>query len=126
VVLARRIAFRDGKRKRFLAREEAVSTLPALLDAFHADLLEDARARREANSHRGVSEVGELREILQSGGGLVYTGWSGDLEVEERVKQATKATIRVIPDDEFASSSRPSRCIGGGAAKMEVAWARAY
>ncbi len=126
VVLARRLPFPDGKRKRFLAREEALATLPALLDEFHENLLEGARARREANSHRGISDIGELKEILEGGGGLAYTGWSGDPDVEERVKQATKATIRVIPDDEFASSSRPSRCIGGGAAAMEVAWARAY
>ena len=126
VVLARRVPFSSSERKRFLSREEALATLPALLDAFHEDLLEGARARREANSHRGISDLGELKEILDAGGGLVYTGWSGDPDVEERVKQATRATIRVIPDDEFASSSRPSRCIGGGAAKMEVAWARAY
>ncbi len=126
VVLARRVPFPGGERKRFLARDEAVATLPALLDAFHDDLLEGARARREANSHRGVSDLGELSEILESGGGMAYTGWSGDPDVEERVKQATKATIRVIPDDEFASPQRPSRCIGGGAAKMEVVWARAY
>ena len=126
VVLARRVPFSSSERKRFLSREEALATLPALLDAFHEDLLESARARREANSHRGISDLGELKEILDAGGGLVYTGWSGDPDVEERVKQATRATIRVIPDDEFASSSRPSRCIGGGAAKMEVAWARAY
>ena len=126
VVLARRIPFPDGERKRFLAREEAVATLPALLEELHADLLETARGRREANSHRGDFDIGELKEILDSGGGLVYTGWSGDPEVEEKVKQATRATIRVIPDEEFASSRAPSRCVGGGAAKMEVAWARAY
>ena len=126
VVLARRIPFPDGERKRFLAREEAVATLPALLEELHADLLETARSRREANSHRGDFDIGELKEILDSGGGLVYTGWSGDPEVEEKVKQATRATIRVIPDEEFASSRAPSRCVGGGAAKMEVAWARAY
>ena len=126
VVLARRVPFSSGERKRFLSREEALATLPALLDAFHEELLESARARREANSHRGISDLGELKEILDAGGGLVYTGWSGAPDVEEKVKQATRATIRVIPDDEFASSSRPSRCIGGGAAEMEVAWARAY
>ena len=126
VVLARRVPFTDGARKRFLGRAEAVSVLPALLDALHQDLLDAARARREANSHRGVSDLGELKEILETDGGLVYTGWSGTPDVEERVKQATKGTIRVIPDPEFQSSSRPSRCIGGGDAKLEVAWARAY
>lgn len=126
VVLARRVPFSGGERKRFLSREQALATLPALLDAFHADLLEGARARREASSHRGVTHLGELKEILDAGGGLVYTGWSGDPDVEEKVKRATGATIRVIPDEEFASPSRPSRCVGGGGAEMEVAWARAY
>ena len=126
VVLARRVVPEGGDRKQFLPEGEAVSTLPSLLEEFQAELLETARARREANSHRGVSEIGELNEILDSTGGLIYTGWSGDPEVEERVKEETRATIRVIPDPEFASDDPPATCIGGGPSKMEVAWARAY
>jgi prolyl-tRNA synthetase len=67
-----------------------------------------------------------LKEIIDGPGGFVYTGWSGDPAVEEMVKEQTKATIRVIPDAEFQSDTAPRKCIGGGDAKMEVVWSKAY
>ncbi len=42
------------------------------------------------------------------------------------MKEETKATLRCIPDEEFRSSKAPTKCIGGGEAKMEVVWDRAY
>ncbi|HAB30422.1 MAG TPA: hypothetical protein DCE19_06845 [Gemmatimonadetes bacterium] len=101
--------------------------MPERLDAFQAQLLEDAIARREQNSYRGVETIGELAEILDGSGGYVYTGWSGDPAVEERIKEETKGTLRCIPGEEFRSAEAPTKCIGGeGDATMEVVWARAY
>lgn len=127
VVLVKRVAAEGDERKRFLPEAEAVAGLPALLEAFQDELLEVARARREANSHRGVTRFEELKEILDGPGGFVYTGWSGDPAVEERVKAETKATLRCIPDPAFRSGTAPTRCIGGEQdARMEVVWAKAY
>ncbi|MGD8322006.1 MAG: proline--tRNA ligase, partial [Gemmatimonadota bacterium] len=96
-------------------------------EAFQTELMEGARRRREEHTYRGVNSIGELAEILDGGGGFVYTGWSGDPAVEQQVKDATKATSRVIPGDEFRSDVAPERCVSGdGPAKMEVVWARAY
>jgi prolyl-tRNA synthetase len=100
--------------------------MPARLDAFQKELLERARAFREANSHRGVKSLGELKEILEGPGGFVYTGWSGDPAVEQRVKEETKGTLRCIPGPEFRSPNAPALCLGGGESKMEVVWAKAY
>jgi len=127
VVLARRVLPADGRRKEFLPQEEAVASLPGRLEAFQRELLERAVQRREENSHRGITDWNEMKEILETKGGFVYTGWSGDPAVEQRAKDEMKATIRVIPDEEFRSKTAPERCIGGGgAARYEVAWARAY
>ncbi len=126
VVLVKRVRAEDEDRKEFLPEAQALAEIPGRLDAFQASLLEAAKERREANSHRGVEDIGQLKEILESGGGFVYTGWSGDPEVEERVKEETKATLRCIPDEEFRSSNAPTKCIGGGVSKMEVVWDRAY
>ena len=126
VVLIRRVSFGDEPRKEFLPELEAVAELPRRLDSFQAGLLQAAKDRREANSYRGVADFGTLREIMEGAGGFVYTGWSGDPSVEERVKDETKATIRVIPDLEFRSQEPPARCIGGGKSKMEVVWSKAY
>jgi len=126
VVLVRRVAFAGEERKAFLPEREALETMPARLDAFQSNLLEAARRRREENSYRGVENLDQLKEIMEGPGGFVFTGWSGDPAVEQRVKEETKATIRVIPDPEFRSSAAPRTCVGGGDAKMEVVWAKAY
>jgi prolyl-tRNA synthetase len=67
-----------------------------------------------------------FREIMSGAGGFVYTGWCGDEACEVRVKEETKATIRVIPDEEFRSSDPPDRCLCGEASKAEVVRAKAY
>jgi prolyl-tRNA synthetase len=127
VALVRRVMPADGKKKEFLPQAHAVSLMPDRLEAFQRELLGAARKRREENSYRGVSDWNEMKEILETKGGFVYTGWSGDPAVEQRAKEELKATIRVIPDEEFRSKTAPSKCIGGGgSAKMEVVWARAY
>ncbi len=126
VVLVRRVTPEGEDRKVFIPESEAIERMPALLEVFQGELLERARARREAHSHRGVNSFEELKEILEGPGGFVYTGWSGDPAVEERVKAETKATLRCIPDEDFRSEVTPTRCIGGGQATMEVMWARAY
>ena len=127
VVLVHRVVEEGADRKRFLPEDEALGTIPAALDALQDALLARAVARREDNSLReGVDSIDALGEALDGGAGFVYTGWSGDPAVEEAVKERTRATARVIPSEEFRSERTPDRCLGGEAAKVEVAWARAY
>lgn len=127
VVLVKRVQEEGEERKLFLPESEAVQTLSARLEAFQQALLARARARREANSYRGITRYEELCEILEGPGGFVYTGWSGDPAVEARIKEDTRATLRCIPDPAFRSEVAPERCIGGDApASMEVVWAKAY
>jgi prolyl-tRNA synthetase len=127
LALARRVVPEGAKRKEFVPEGEAIAGMRVRLDAFQAELRETARKRREAATVRGVKSIDELQEALDSGAGFVFTGWSGDPAVEQRVKEATKATSRVIPDEEFRSASAPAACVSGnGPAVMEVAWARAY
>ena len=127
VVLAKRVASGEGPRKEFVPEAEAVATLPRRLDDFQRELFAGARARREEHSYRGVSDLGELAEILDGSGGFVYTGWSGDPAVEARIKDETRATLRCVPEEEFQSAEAPTRCIGGeGRSRVEVCWAKAY
>lgn len=127
VVVVPRVVGESGARKEAVPEAEAVGGIGDRLEALQAQLLEAARDRRERMTYRGeVASVEELGDLLDGGAGFVYSGWSGDPSVEERVKDATKATIRVIPGEEFRSATAPSRCMGGGEASMEVVWARAY
>jgi prolyl-tRNA synthetase len=60
------------------------------------------------------------------GGGFAFTGWCGSGDCEQSVKDDTKSTIRVIPDEEFRSDVPPSRCLCGADSVDEVVRARAY
>jgi len=127
VVVVRRVTAPGEDRKVGVEEGRAVAEMSARLEALQGELLDAARSRREAATHRGeVSSVEELGALLDEGVGFVHSGWSGDPAVEERVKEATKATIRVIPGEEFRSATTPVHCAGGGKARMEVVWARAY
>jgi prolyl-tRNA synthetase len=127
LALAKRVLSEGEDRKQFLPESEVLATLPQRLEEFQAFLLSRALERRERHSHRGVTQLERLREIVDGEGGFVYAGWCGGAGCEERVKEEAKATIRVIPDEEFRSAQRPERClICGVEATEEVIWARAY
>ncbi len=64
---------------------------------------------------------------MDGDGAFVYAGWCGDPEVEAKVKEETKATIRVIPDEDFRSREAPTTCLyTGRPAQVEVVWAKSY
>jgi len=126
VMVVRRFTVEGGQRKIPFAASEVESRLPELLDQMQRDLYEAALRRREENSHRGVSDYEKFKEIMGSTAGFIYTGYCGAQECEARVKDDTKATIRVIPDEDFRSESYPDTCICGRPAQQEAVWARAY
>jgi prolyl-tRNA synthetase len=64
---------------------------------------------------------------MEGDGGFVYAGWCGSAECETQIKEETKATIRVLPDEEFRSAEAPRTCLKcGQPAKDEALWAKAY
>jgi prolyl-tRNA synthetase len=113
--------------------KEAVSTgglaerVITEMDRMQDALFGAAKARREAGSLRGPKSKQEFIDFLEGTGGFVYAGWCGDPAVEAEIKEQTKATIRVIPDEEFRSPTAPATCIWTGRpAVAEVVWAKAY
>jgi prolyl-tRNA synthetase len=127
VVLARRVLGEGEERKQFLPEADVLASIGRRLEDYHAFLFERARARREANSHRGVTDYARFREIVEGPGGFVYTGWCGSAECESQVKEDVKATIRVLPDPEFRSAEAPTTCVRcGQPAQTEAMWAKAY
>jgi prolyl-tRNA synthetase len=73
-----------------------------------------------------VTAYQEFKRIISATGGFIYTGYCGAEQCEQKVKDDTKATVRLIPDEDFASDDVPDTCICGGPAECEVVWARAY
>ena len=116
-----------GERKEAMDEVSALTVIPKRLEEYQRYLLQRSIERREANSHRGVDSYDRLREIVESDGGFVYAGWCGSADCEQKVKEETKATIRVLPSAEFRSDEAPKRCtVCGSESQSEAVWARAY
>ena len=126
LVVARRVTGEGEERKEFLGEAEALASIAEKLDGIQRTMLENARRRQAENTHR-VSDMAEFTRLLDSSGGFFFAGWCGSAACEEKVKADTKATIRVLPSEEFRSETPPERCLScGEPAAHEAVWARAY
>jgi prolyl-tRNA synthetase len=96
------------------------------MEQFQSDLFEAAKTRREKASLRGATKA-QFIEKMEQEGGFVYGGFCGRPECEAEIKDQTKATIRVLPDEEFRSEIAPTTCMWCGRPSVaEAVWAKAY
>ena len=95
------LARRTGGKKESLSMAGLPARVQEIMDAMQRDLLETARARREANSIRGATRE-QFLAAMRGDGGFVYAGFCGEGSCEAAIKEETKATVRVLPDDASA------------------------
>jgi prolyl-tRNA synthetase len=123
VVLVRR----DTREKRPASLNTLGEDVAELLSRIQSDMLIAARERREQHSIREPITYDRFRELMDGEGAFVYAGWCGDTACEAQIKTDTKATIRVLPDEEFRSAEAPKACLRcGRPASAEAVWAKAY
>jgi len=121
LMLARRTGGKES-----IPRAGLVARLEEEMARMQSALLEAARARREAHTIRGVTKE-RFIEFIAADGGFAYGGWCGDAACEAAIKEQTKATIRVLPDEEFRSPQAPATCLWCGRPSVaEAVWAKAY
>ncbi|MBQ8427874.1 MAG: proline--tRNA ligase, partial [Clostridia bacterium] len=98
----------------------AADTVKELLAIIQKDMLEAARARRESR----IVYADDMQGILAGvdGGNFVKAGWCGCRECEDKVKEETGATSRVIVEGEEAEKC----AVCGKSAKNMLIFARAY
>ncbi len=118
---------RDTREKRPVSLDTLGEDVAELLSRIQGDMLVAARERREQNSIRERITYDRFREVMDGPGAFVYAGWCGSAECEAAIKEETKATIRVLPDEEFRSAEAPTHCLKCGRdAVAEAIWAKAY
>ena len=118
---------RDNRVKRTVTLDSIGEDVADLLSIIQTDMRVEAFERREANSFRGDMEYDRFKEIMAGEGGFVYAGFCGSEACEMQIKEETKATIRVLPDEEFRSAEAPTRCLKCEKASIsEALWAKAY
>jgi prolyl-tRNA synthetase len=120
------LARRTGGKKEAIPLEGIATRLTVAMNEMQSGLLEAAVARREAATLRGASKAQFIAK-MEKEGGLVYGGYCGSSTCEAEIKEQTKATIRVLPDEEFRSPEAPTECLWcGGRSIAEAVWAKAY
>jgi prolyl-tRNA synthetase len=112
---------RDGREKSFVPLAGLPAAAHDLLERMQTGLLEKARAFVKDNTTR-VTSYADFKAAMADKRGFILAGWNGDAAVEARIKEETKATIRVIPLDGGAEAP----CIVTGQPGREVWFAQAY
>ncbi|MBQ9117731.1 MAG: proline--tRNA ligase [Clostridia bacterium] len=113
-------ARRDTCEKLEKPLDGAADTVKELLATIQKDMLEAARARRESR----IVYADDIQGILAGvdGGNFVKAGWCGCRDCEDKVKEETGATSRVIVEGE-----RAEKCaVCGKKAEKMLIYARAY
>jgi prolyl-tRNA synthetase len=95
---------RDTRAKEQVGVAGASERIQALLVEVQAGLFERARAFRDANTHT-AEDYETFKSIMENQRGFIRAFWCGSSECEGRIKDETRATIRVIPEDAEADGS---------------------
>jgi prolyl-tRNA synthetase len=69
-----------------------------LMGEIQENMLRQAAEFRAANTRRAET-YGEFKEIMETKRGFVVAPWDGTEETEQKIKEETKATIRLLPFD---------------------------
>jgi prolyl-tRNA synthetase len=114
---------RDTREKAFVPLAELGARVPALLDALQADLLARARRFLEENTTR-VGSYADFKAVMADKRGFLLAHWCEQPDCEARIKEETKATVRVISGQAEAVAGACVRC--GQPSPREVYFAQAY
>jgi len=118
---------RDVGKKEFVPIAEAPAKIAAELAAMQKDLLEKARAHRDANTHR-VETYTDFQKQIEEPGGFFVTAWCQSKDCESKVKEETKATIRCLPlDTQYQPIPEGAGCmVCGKKPSVRAIFARSY
>ncbi|CAN5588706.1 proline--tRNA ligase [soil metagenome] len=89
---------RDTGEKEFVPRSGAAERLRELLEEIQGNMLIQATEFRDANTRHAASYE-EFKEIIAEQRGFVMAPWDGTEETEQKIKDDTKATIRLLPSE---------------------------
>jgi prolyl-tRNA synthetase len=121
-------------KKRLDRSKETVPLGPAInadwlrgqLDAIQSAMFEKARAFRDANI-RTAATYDELKKLVADNPGFVRCHFTPDREIEAKIKDETKATVRCIPFDYNGDNATVGKDVYTGAeTRTQVLFAQAY
>jgi prolyl-tRNA synthetase len=115
---------RDSRAKEAVPLDGVPTRANELLAEVQRALFDRARAFTQANTHV-AADYGTFKRIMQEQRGFIRAYWCGSAECEARIKEETRATIRVIPED--ASANGAGHCIcDDEPAELQALFAQSY
>jgi len=116
---------RDKGQKTTLPLDAIAPAVPGILEDIQASLFREAETFLRENTHQAGGWE-EFKTVMDNQRGFVKSLWCGSDACEDKIKEDTMATIRVIPL-EIGSPTVPGACVCcGKEAKTLAYFARAY
>ena len=116
------VARRDTLSKETMPLDEIADHIDSLMGEIQTALYDRAQTFQTANT-TSVETWDEFKEAIEKGG-FVVAHWDGTDETEAKIKEETKATIRLIP---LNSAEMMGKCVySGNDSPRRVVFARAY
>ena len=117
------IVRRDTREKIVVSLDEIETKLAQVQETMQQEMLERARAHRDAHTYQAANYE-EFKELIANKPGFVKAMWCGDEACELKIKEETTATSRCMP---FEQEHVADTCVGcGKPAKTMVYWGKAY
>ncbi len=114
---------RDTREKTAVKEEEITDAVVKLLEEIQNSLFSKAKKLLQEETIT-VNTYEEFKRILKDKGGFLRASWCGESACEEKIKDETGATIRIVP---FEKEKPFARCIHcGHEAKEVVYFAKSY
>lgn len=118
------LARRDLNEKNIENRDGIGTRIKQLLDEIQEELFRKAKNRVNSMTHQAGSYA-EFKDIIENKGGFVWAHWDGTPATEEKIKEETKATIRLIPLE--SETGEAGNCmVTGKESRQKVLFARSY
>lgn len=113
---------RDTMAKEFVSLDSLKEKIPQILCDIQDSMLAEAR-KFQAENTREADNYQDFKSVLELKRGFVKTFWCGNQDCEDKIKEETMATIRVVPLEQ----NEKGRCVLCQAdAGQWVLFARAY
>ena len=117
------LARRDTLTKESVSQDVVVEKIKGLMTEIQENLFERAKNFRDSHITE-VDNYEDFKEVLETKGGFISSHWDGTSETELKVKEETKATIRLIP---LGDAGKEGKCMVTGKPSMKrVLFAKAY
>ena len=117
------VARRDMLTKELISIDKTSEHIKGLLSDIQKNIFNRSLQYRKENTYE-VNTWDEFKDSIENRGGFLLAHWDGSTETEEKIKNETKASIRVIPLD---SEGEEGKCVySGRPSKKRVVFARAY